>query len=96
MRINSSSNPAFSPLTNVNSEIEDPEYLKSFDNQPMILMIPTNFQKSLNKEFKPGRRVSHEDLIIATEVEQNIADAAVIPCDLVDFIEKVASVYLFI
>jgi len=56
----------------------------------MILTIPTNFQKSLNKEFKPGRRVSHEELIIATEVERNIADAAVIPCDLVDFIEKVA------
>lgn len=75
----SSPNLPSSPVTCVNDTVID---------TPIITTIQTNFKKSLNMEFKPGR-VSQEELIYFTELERNIAEAAIIPQNLDDFTKKV-------
>ena len=55
-----------------------------------------NFQKYLNKEFKPGTRISQKELIAAIESEWNVAEAAIIPCSLDDFIEKAVFTFIYL
>ena len=89
----SSANPPslLPPSLPVNSELDK---LDAIELQSTITTIQTNFQKSLNTEFKPGR-ASQDELIRLTEQERNIAEAAIVPQDLDDFIKKVISLYLF-
>lgn len=79
----SSLNSPSSPVTRVNDTVID---------TPTITTIQTNFKKSLNTEFKPGR-VSQEELMYFTELERNIAEAAIIPENLDDFTKKVILLY---
>jgi hypothetical protein len=58
-------------------------------NHSGFLTINTNFKKSLNREFKPGRGISQEEIIALTDIERELAEAAVIPVDLDDFQSKV-------
>jgi len=71
-----------SPTTHVNEFELDHYNNKAVDGQPAITTIQTNFRKSLNTEFKPGGTVSQDKLIALTELERNIAEAAIIPRDL--------------
>ena len=84
-----------SPTTHVDEFELDRYNNKAVDGQPTITTIQTNFQKSLNTEFKPGGTVSQDELIALTELERNVAEAAIVPHNLDDFIEKVILLYSF-
>lgn len=84
-----------SPVTDVNGGLDELDSDDdAIDNPLTITTIQTNFKKSLNVEFKPGR-VSKEELIRFTELERDIAEKAIIPKNLDDFTKKVILLYLF-